>query len=91
VLFQKEVDVAAQLCKLAACSEARATRPLSRAVAAPQAIDMFSSAPWFDGFREVFTVRDIEAVVRPVTEAHTWLLTIGWRRHGLLSVHEVPA
>jgi REP element-mobilizing transposase RayT len=33
----------------------------------------------------------LEAVVRPVTDAHTWLLTIGWRRHGLLSVTEVPA
>jgi hypothetical protein len=48
-------------------------------------------APWFDGFRETIVVRGLEAVVRPVTEAHTWLLTIGWRRHGLLSVAERPA
>jgi hypothetical protein len=62
-----------------------------RMVAVPQAIDTYSSAPWFDGFRETIVVRGIEAVVRPVTEAHTWLLTIGWRRHGLLSVAERPA
>ena len=53
-------------------------------------IDTFSSAPWFDGFRETITVRGLEAVVRPVTDAHTWMLTIGWRRHGLLSVHDLP-
>jgi hypothetical protein len=56
-----------------------------------QAIDTYTSAPWFDGFREAFTVRGLEAVVRPVADARTWMLTIGWRRHGLLSVHDVPA
>ena len=61
-----------------------------RMVAVPQAIDVFTSAPWFDGFREPVTVRGLEAIPRTVTAAHTWLLTIGWRRHGLLSVHEVP-
>ncbi len=62
-----------------------------REIQVPQAIDTFTSAPWFDGFREPLTVRGIEAIVRPVTDAHTWMLTIGWRRHGLLSVHELPA
>ncbi|MEO6593260.1 MAG: hypothetical protein ABIP94_00745 [Planctomycetota bacterium] len=62
-----------------------------RAVAVTQAIDTFTSAPWFEGFRETIVVRGLEAVVRPVTFAHTWLLTIGWRRHGLLSVSERPA
>src|SRR6185436_1152669 len=56
-----------------------------------QAIDTFTSAPWFDGWKEHITVRGIEAIVRPVTDARTWMLTIGWRRHGLLSVHELPA
>jgi hypothetical protein len=42
--------------------------------------------PWFYP-----VVRGLEAIVRPVSEAHTWLLTIGWRRHGLLSVAERPA
>jgi len=62
-----------------------------REVAVSQAIDTYTSAPWFDGFRETFTVRGLEAIVRPVTDARTWLLTLGWRRHGLLSVHDLPA
>ena len=62
-----------------------------REVAVAAAIDTFTSAPWFDGFRETFRVRGLEAIVRPVTDARTWMLTIGWRRHGLLSVQEMPA
>ena len=61
-----------------------------RMVAAPQPVDTFTSAPWFDGFRERLVVRNLPAE-RPVTDARTWLLTIGWRRHGLLSVLERPA
>jgi|SRR5712671_369990 len=62
-----------------------------REVAVAAAIDSFTSAPWFDGFRETIRVRGLEAIVRPVTAARTWMLAIGWRRHGLLSVHELPA
>ena len=62
-----------------------------REVSVPQAIDTFTSAPWFAGFRERITVRGIQAIVRPVTDAHTWLLSEGWLRHGRISVHEVPA
>ena len=62
-----------------------------RHVTVSQAIDTFTSAPWFDGFAETFTVRGIETVVRPITDAKTWMLTLGWKRHGLLSVHELPA
>jgi len=62
-----------------------------REVHVPAAIDTFTSAPWFDGFREPLRVRGLEVIVRPVTDARTWMLTIGWRRHGLLSVHELPA
>jgi REP element-mobilizing transposase RayT len=62
-----------------------------REVHVSQAIDTFTSAPWFAGFRERIRVKGIEALVRPVTDACTWLLTEGWLRHGRLSVHEVPA
>lgn len=62
-----------------------------REVAVPQAIDTYTSAPWFDGFRERIHVRWLEAVIRPVAPARTWMLTQGWRRHGLISVHELPA
>jgi REP element-mobilizing transposase RayT len=62
-----------------------------RELLVPQAIDTYTSAPWFDGFREHITVRGIEAIPRPVMAAKSWMLTQGWRRHGLLSVHELPA
>lgn len=62
-----------------------------REVEVPQAIDTFTLAPWIDGFRERLCVRGLEVVARPVAAARTWLLTIGWRRHGLLSVHDLPA
>ena len=55
------------------------------------ALDVFTSAPWFDGWKESFTVRGLEVVIRPVAPARTWLLAQGWRRYGLLSVWEVPA
>jgi REP element-mobilizing transposase RayT len=61
-----------------------------RAMATPEAIDLFSSAPWFDGFLESITVRNLPAE-QPVVPPRTWLLSIGWRRRGLLSVHDLPA
>ena len=57
-----------------------------RMVDASQPIDTFTSAPWFDGFRQPIRVRGLEAIVRPITAARTWLLTNGWRRHGLLDL-----
>jgi REP element-mobilizing transposase RayT len=56
-----------------------------------QAIDVFTSGPWFDGWKETITVHGIEAVVRPVAPSRTWLLSVGWRRHGLLSAAESAA
>jgi REP element-mobilizing transposase RayT len=61
-----------------------------REVAVPGAIDTFTSTPWFDGFREAIVVRGLPSTARPVADARTWMLTIGWRRHGLLSVHDLP-
>ena len=58
-------------------------------VSAP--VDVFTSAPWFDGFRETVRFRNLEVTVRPVADSRTWMLTKGWRRHGLLSEHEQPA
>lgn len=62
-----------------------------RMVAVPQAIDTFTSAPWFDGFREHVRVRGLELIARPVADAHSWLLRTGWRRHGLVGIAEAPA
>ena len=33
----------------------------------------------------------LEAVVRPVADARTWLLTEGWLRHGRIGVHELSS
>ena len=62
-----------------------------RMVSVPQAIDVFSSAPWFDGWVEEITVRGIDTIARPVRAAQSWLLQTGWRRGGLLSIHDLPA
>ncbi len=61
-----------------------------REITVPQAMDTFTSAPWFTGFRERIFVKGIEAIVRPVADPGTWMLREGWQIHGRLSVHEVP-
>ena len=53
-------------------------------------LDPASSAKWFDGWkarsRTVPSAEESAAdrIPRPVARARTWLLTVGWRRHGLL-------
>ena len=51
-------------------------------------IDPYSSAAAFDGW-----LRPVPRVgfAIPVARAHTWLLTKGWRRHGLLDPAIAPA
>jgi REP element-mobilizing transposase RayT len=50
-------------------------------------LDPCSSAPWFDGFREqLLPVPD--GVERPTAAPRTWLLGVGWRKRGLISVTE---
>src|SRR5574338_413019 len=51
-------------------------------------IDPASSGAWFTGWRA-----GVVAVARspaPVARAVSWLLRVGWRRHGLLDPGEVP-
>ena len=46
-----------------------------------QDLDPFSSARWFDGWRD----RGVcERYMNPLAEAKTWLLNVGWRHWGLL-------
>ena len=59
----------------------------------PGSVDPFSSAAWFDGWKE----RGILATAKmpvdeelPTADAGTRLLSTAWRRHGLLSVTEIP-
>ena len=66
-------------------------RRLSKAVI----LDPASSSRWFDGWRRealAKVVRDDEGppLPKPVAQARTWLLKIGWRRHGLLDPADVP-
>jgi REP element-mobilizing transposase RayT len=58
-------------------------------------VDLYSSWAWFDGWRDcprelVKKARAGPEAERPVAEAHTWLLREGWRRHGLVTVDEIP-
>jgi hypothetical protein len=62
---------------------AKAGRPLPRTAC----IDPASSGRWFGGWRTAAPpVRDPPAVAPP----RTWLLSIGWRRQGLIDPTEVP-
>ena len=54
-------------------------------------LDGASSARWFDGWRPEAANRIPEArTLRDVARPRTWLLRIGWRRHGLVDPAEVP-
>jgi hypothetical protein len=58
----------------------------------PVRLDPASSARWFDGWRRrVFAPRmGRGSGEREVAPAHTSLLAVGWRRHGLLDPAAVP-
>jgi hypothetical protein len=55
-------------------------------------MDPFSSAWWFDGWKDnEWREGLLPPEARTVADAETWLLRVGWRRHGLLAIDEVPA
>ena len=55
------------------------------------AIDLFTSGPWFEGWKEAGIGRTVQRPKeRPTVQARSWLLQAGWRRHGLIRVAEVP-
>jgi hypothetical protein len=49
--------------------------------------DPYSSGPWFDGWSEA-----VEPPSRPspVVAPKTWLLRVGWKRHGTIGLDECP-
>src|SRR5687767_6067370 len=52
-------------------------------------VDPFSSAPWFDGWKapirsQADWLARLRKQPRPTAMPRSWLLTVGWRRHGLL-------
>jgi len=53
-------------------------------------VDAASSGRWFDGWRwrDLDPERPAEAPV--VARARSWLLSVGWRRAGLIDVSEIP-
>jgi hypothetical protein len=69
-----------------------------RRLSAPFRIDPASSGRWFDGWRRQLPesgargARDAPGSLDPpaVRRPRTWLLAVGWRRHGLLDPAEVP-
>jgi REP element-mobilizing transposase RayT len=55
-------------------------------------MDPFSSAWWFDGWRDERWRDGLESEPEPpVARSRSWLLNVGWRRRGLISINEVPA
>jgi putative transposase len=53
------------------------------------ALDILSSAQWFDGFADKPAA--FRSIGPPcVVEAKTWLLRLGWRRHGRIRTAERP-
>jgi REP-associated tyrosine transposase len=65
------------------------------AVARVVRLDPASSGRWFDGWRRETVTIEARASAGPaeqpaVARARTWLLTVGWRRHGLLDPGDVP-
>ncbi|MDH3685154.1 MAG: transposase [Myxococcales bacterium] len=63
-------------------------RRRGRAAVKGDALDPAASARWFDGWtgRRTAPARGSP----PVAPPHTWMLRVGWRRHGLISPAEVP-
>ena len=51
------------------------------------ALDPLSSAPEFGGFAGTHSAGPRAG---PFVEARTWLLRVGWKRHGLIRRDEVP-
>ena len=62
--------------------------------ARPVRVDPASSGRWFDGWKRLVPdAREVPSAHLhrpPVARAKTWLLAVGWRRHGLIDPADVP-
>jgi putative transposase len=59
-------------------------------------VDPYSSAPWFTGWAEpiskhAWMVADLVGTPAPTKPPSVWLLTTGWKQHGLLRFDDAPA
>jgi REP-associated tyrosine transposase len=86
----REVHRALPYVLLNARRHAASARATSRVL-----LDPASSAAWFEGWKR--RVPDAQqqrpsamSLRPPVARARTWLLSVGWRRHGLLDPTDVP-
>jgi putative transposase len=61
--------------------------PSSASVAAPDAL---SSAQWFHGFAETLPPGFRSVGPACIARARTWLLNVGWQRHGRIHLWEAP-
>jgi REP element-mobilizing transposase RayT len=56
----------------------------------PERLDPASSGHWFQGWRRAPGSREPPREAPEVAPPRTWLLSTGWRRHGLIDPAEVP-
>jgi REP element-mobilizing transposase RayT len=77
-------------CLLYVLNNARRHAAQAGMVCARGWLDPCSSAASFDGWREPVSAQTEAGLDPPVSRPHTWLLSAGWRRHGLLAVDAVP-
>jgi REP element-mobilizing transposase RayT len=73
----------------------RHTATVTKKIAKAVGLDPASSARWFEGWKRKAPLPAGAASAAahdppPVARARTWLLTTGWRRHGLLDPADVP-
>jgi REP element-mobilizing transposase RayT len=62
-----------------------------RALVRSLTIDPASSGRWFDGWQRSFDgMGSALPAERPVAMARSWLLTVGWKRSGLLNPSDIP-
>ncbi len=53
-------------------------------------VDPFSSGTWFEGWKEK-VISHLPPLPDFLPHAESWLLRVGWRKQGLLSIHAKPA
>jgi REP element-mobilizing transposase RayT len=53
-------------------------------------IDPYATGLSFDGWAAPRFAVPADFTPLPVSEPQTWLLSVGWKRHGLIDPHEVP-
>ncbi len=61
-----------------------------KSVPGAEGLDSCATGFWFDGWKGPRPLWSLSAEPSPVRAARTWLLTTGWRRHGLLGFDERP-